>query len=47
MSNPNVKPDDVLDCLVSIADSLEKTVVLLERIADKIAPATEKKTAGK
>lgn len=39
---------DVLEALVSIAQSLEKAVILLERIADKVAPATsEKKTTGK
>ncbi|MDD5688621.1 MAG: hypothetical protein PHE88_12405 [Elusimicrobia bacterium] len=42
------KKMDVLDCLQSIADSLQKAVALLERIADKVAPAgSEKKTAGK
>jgi len=42
------KKIDVLDCLQSIADSLQKAVALLERIADKVAHAgSENKTAKK
>ncbi len=37
------KKMDVAECLVSIADSLEKSVHILERIEEKITPANAQK----